>query len=203
MHQLYGNAANWREYARDMAHYLPYVVRGVLLKKERESGLRVLRRRELTTAKQAKQALVDCLHAVFMKMKVEVKQGEHFFFGAEATSLDAVLCAALTLLDCAQLPVKYLDEVRGDAKVKCLLRYSRRVVSKYHASMMATLAPENDIAPIPILSRPKTFARARQKGGRESVLAKWVDTEEKRNSAIFVAGSVAAFALYWMSVHGR
>jgi len=210
LHQLYGNEANWKEYSNQMAHYLPMLLRGHLLKKERQSALQILTRHSVLTSKHAKELLIDSLHAIYMKMAgrrmnendiVEIQEEDsgafRYFFGDEATSFDAVLCAELTLLMQSQLPVKYLtDEMREDPKIKRLLKYCQRTMGKYHQSIVAKMSAENEIEPIEILKEPKKFDLEEKHFANDLFYSKWIDTEEKRNSALFVVGSLAAVVLY-------
>lgn len=204
LHQLYANDSNWNEYSNEMRHYLPMLLRSYLLKKERNSALRILQRHNVLTAKHAKELLVDSLHALYMKMGVnehdiiEIQENEsgsmRYFFGPQPTSLDAVLCGTLTILTQCQLPVKYIADIREDPKIKYLIKYCKRVMEYHHESMMDTLTADNEITPIAVLKEPKKFEE--NKVEKEMFYSKWVDTEEKKNSALFVAGSLVALVIY-------
>lgn len=207
-----------------MGHYLPLLLRRYLLNKEREHGLRILTRNQIVTTKQAKELLIDCLHAIFMKMNngknainhiIEINNanrnsesgaadtGIQYFFGSMPTSLDACLVAQIALLECAQLPCKYLSaEIKSDAKIKFLLRYAKRIMQHYQPSIVAKLTADNEIEPVPILMKPKDFTTksqpaAAKKKEQSYFYSKYVDTEEKRSSMMFVVASVTAFAVYW------
>ena len=96
---------------------------------------------------------------------------------------------------------KYLDDIRKDPKIKCLLKYSRKIMQHHHEAVLSRLVSENEIEPVQILNRPKQFKQGQRRRRERRFYSHWVDTEEKRNSMLFVAGSLTAFAMYWLSVH--
>lgn len=199
-----------------MAHYLPYLLSRYLLNKERQNALKILTRNQIITQNHAKELLLDCLHVIFMKMSggknninhiIEINKNDgsnrqkvDYFFGQQPTSLDATLCSEITLLECCQVPNKYLNQIKDDPKIKHLLKYSKRIMQFYQPSILKTLTPDNDIQVIDTLKKPIDFRKnikTKSTKSKPKFYNKYFDTEEKRNSMIFVVGSVAAFALYW------
>lgn len=220
MHQLYANEENWKIYTKQMSHYLPLLLRRYLLNKERQNALKILTRNQVLTRKHAKELLLDCLHAIFMKMSggknninhiIEINKNDsnkkdkkvEYFFGQQPTSLDAVLCSEIVILECCQLPNKYLNDIKDDPKIKHLLKYSKRIMEYYHESILKKLSSDNDIQITLPLKQPIDFNKIKQnkkkydKSQQPQFYTKYFDTEEKRNSMLFVVGSFAAFALYW------
>ena len=196
-----------------MSHYLPYLLRNFLLKREREYALKILTRNNIVTSKDAMNLLSDCLHAIFMKMSggknrmndiIEINQSGDsaikYFFGSQPTSLDAVLVAELVCLECSQLPVRYLDKIKEKPQIQYLLKYAKRIMQHYQPSIISKLVSENEIEPFQILNKPKDFnvnkTRSKAKTS-DRLLDKIFDSDEQKNSVLFVAGTVAAFAFYW------
>merc|ERR1712228_19233 len=212
LHQLYANDRNWKEYKIAMSHYLPYLLRSFLLKREREYALRILTRNNIMTSKDAMNLLSDCLHAIFMKMSggknrmnhiIEINQNSDSnikYFYKQPTSLDAVLVAEIVCLECSQLPIRYLDQINEKPQIQYLLKYAKRIMQHYQPSILKKLVSENEIEPFQILNKPKNFNADRNKKKvkkEDRFYDKILDTDEKKNSILFVAGSVAAFAFYW------
>eukprot|EP01084_Bolivina_argentea_P190967 328059_1 len=205
LHQVYANEDNWKEYSNQMSHYLPFLLKRWLLAKERQNALEILTRNHIMTTAHAKELLSECLSAIFEKMndgnlvkREESKVEDHgigYFFGKPST-LDAVLCSELVLLNCCQLPHRYLKDIKDNRKVKSLLKYSETIMTHFKESIKSKLTSQNQIEPIPVLTAPKQFSKPSQ-AKKEAFYNKLLDTDEEKNSVLFIVGSVTAFCLYW------